>query len=500
MKGLLDRLSLRVKLFSIVGLFVISLAAALIFSQVVIHRVQIGGDSYRGIEQKTDSIDRLARIRLNVNFLDSSLKSLFMDYDEDGVERLLGLLDRQDQLVGELKAEIQMPVAGAENCMTCHSDESLSEFNGLVSGAGKDWADMKNFLQNSIVPELEDDADTAIEVFEEQYYEPYFRFMTATKGLIGNLREASVLMKEETIDEVRLFGQIYLGGGVLAVLVSVILAYFLVQMVVRTITTIVGELDRSVDEIADQSKSTSESSQIVAEMASEMAASIEEISASLEEITSMVQRNDDNSNEAHSLMKRTNELGMSANDEMNGMHESMQKIKEDSDQIATIIGDIESIAFQTNLLALNAAVEAARAGEHGMGFAVVAEEVRNLAQRTANSARNSTELLDKALKNVGLGLAKVEDLARELSDVVDSSQKAGNLIGEIATASHEQTQGISQINLGITEMDGGTQRLAANSEETAAASETVLSQTMMARGNIQELNRLLHGGAEEGRD
>jgi methyl-accepting chemotaxis protein len=207
----------------------------------------------------------------------------------------------------------------------------------------------------------------------------------------------------------------------------------------------------------------------------------------------MVQQNDTNSAEANASMKKNEEVGSNANAHVSEMHVSMKNIKQDSDEISSIINEIEGIAFQTNLLALNAAVEAARAGEHGQGFAVVADEVRNLAQRTAASARSSSDLIERAIQNVNDGLDKVNKVVDESRAVVDGSRKVGILVEEISTASHEQSQGITQINKAVTEMDSSTQQLAASAEELAATAEAVTSQTVMLRNNITNLTQLVEG-------
>jgi methyl-accepting chemotaxis protein len=229
-------------------------------------------------------------------------------------------------------------------------------------------------------------------------------------------------------------------------------------------------------------------------MATEMAAALEETSASLEEITAMVQQNASNSNEANVSMKKNDEIGSRSEADVTAMSESMIKIKKDSDEISHIIHEIESIAFQTNLLALNAAVEAARAGEHGLGFAVVAEEVRNLAQRTAESARNSSALIEKAIRDVDEGLKKVEEVVTGSNEMREGSRKVVLLVEEISAASQEQSQGIGQINKAVTEMDTGVQQLAASSEELAAAAQTVMAQTETLRENIFSLVALVEGG------
>jgi methyl-accepting chemotaxis protein len=154
----------------------------------------------------------------------------------------------------------------------------------------------------------------------------------------------------------------------------------------------------------------------------------------------------------------------------------MGTINNSSRKIVDIIGVIDGIAFQTNILALNAAVEAARAGEQGRGFAVVATEVRNLAQRSASAAKEIKELIGASVANVDTGSRLVNDAGQTMGDIVDSIQRVTDIMGEITSASQEQTMGIEQINMAIAQMDEVTQQNAALVEEAAAASQSMQEQ------------------------
>ena len=233
---------------------------------------------------------------------------------------------------------------------------------------------------------------------------------------------------------------------------------------------ILGQVQTGANQMADASGQVSDSSQSISQGATEQAASLEEITASMNEMASQTDMNAENATQANKLAQTARSGAEEGNAMMNKMVGAMAEIDDSAQKISKIIKVIDEIAFQTNLLALNAAVEAARAGVHGKGFAVVAEEVRNLAARSANAAKETTELIEGSIKKVNAGTEVANNTAEALTEIVSGVSKVTDLVGEIAAASNEQSQGIAQVNQGLVQLDQVTQQNTANSEESAAAS------------------------------
>jgi methyl-accepting chemotaxis protein len=282
--------------------------------------------------------------------------------------------------------------------------------------------------------------------------------------------------------------------GMIALLV---LALVLEKSITKPISEIVSRLLASSDQTAESAGQVSGAGQILAEGASEQAASLEETSASLEEMAAMNKRNAEHADQAKVLANQTRGAADTGSADMAAMSKAMDAIAASSDNIAAIIKTIDEIAFQTNILALNAAVEAARAGEAGMGFAVVAEEVRRLAQRSAQAARETGEKIADAIQKSHQGVELSGRVAESLSSIVGKARQVDELVAEIAVASKEQSTGIAQVNQAMSQMDKVTQGNAASAEESAAAAEELHAQASFLREAVEELQGLVHGQKEQ---
>ncbi len=217
----------------------------------------------------------------------------------------------------------------------------------------------------------------------------------------------------------------------------------------------------------------------------DQASSIVETAASMEQLTGTVRQNADNATHANQLAGDASQVAARGTEVVRQVVTTMGEIHHSSRKVVDIISVIDSIAFQTNILALNAAVEAARAGEQGRGFAVVASEVRNLAQRSANSAREIKKLIEESVANIDTGSALVEQAGQTMDELMQGVSSVTTLMSEIMSASREQSMGIEQVNVAITQLDGTTQQNAVLVEQVSAAAQAMESQSTQLERVVQ---------------
>ncbi|MDP2020838.1 MAG: methyl-accepting chemotaxis protein [Hydrogenophaga sp.] len=238
----------------------------------------------------------------------------------------------------------------------------------------------------------------------------------------------------------------------------------------------VQQVRSATDSINTASAEIASGNQDLSARTEQAASNLEETAASMEELTATVRQSADAARQANQLAASASEIAVRGGQVVSQVVTTMDEINHSSKKISDIIGVIDGIAFQTNLLALNAAVEAARAGEQGRGFAVVAGEVRNLAQRSAEAAKEIKGLIGASVDRVEAGSRLVADAGQTMSEIVGSVQRVSDIIGEITAASGEQSDGIGQVNTAVNQLDQMTQQNAALVEESAAAAESLKDQ------------------------
>src|SRR5574343_331235 len=247
---------------------------------------------------------------------------------------------------------------------------------------------------------------------------------------------------------------------------------------VDNLKDIISSIKKATDAINTAAKEIASGNQDLSSRTEEQASSLEETASSMEQLTSTVKQNADNAKQANELASTAQQIAVKGGEVVGQVVDTMSAIHQSSSKIADIIGVIDGIAFQTNILALNAAVEAARAGEQGRGFAVVASEVRSLAQRSAGAAKEIKGLISDSVEKVEAGNKLVDQAGRTMEEVVGSIKRVAKIMADISDASREQSSGIEQVSLAVSQMDEVTQQNAALVEEAAAAAESLEEQAL----------------------
>lgn len=313
---------------------------------------------------------------------------------------------------------------------------------------------------------------------------------------VGEAHGAFEIIQSLDESDAAIAATLWKGGGValfLACVVGLVSYLITARTITKPINRAITELNDGAHQVTDAADQVACASQQSAEGASEQASSLQETSASLEEMAAMTEANSDNTKEANALIAQANKVARSGTLTMGKLNDAMTAINDSSIQISKIIKVIEEIAFQTNLLALNAAVEAARAGEHGKGFAVVADEVRSLAQRAAAAAGETTVLIENSVSKAKEGSDVASEVDKTLNAIINDVTKVTDLIGGISKASTEQAQGVNQVNTAVSQMDKVTQQNAAGAEESASAAQQLSAQASTVQSIVGGLAAMING-------
>ncbi|KQV85520.1 methyl-accepting chemotaxis protein [Rhizobacter sp. Root1221] len=260
-----------------------------------------------------------------------------------------------------------------------------------------------------------------------------------------------------------------------------------------SLVRVVSDVRQNSESVATASSQIAQGNVDLSQRTEEQASALEETAASMEQLGSTAKQNADNARQANQLALSASSIAVKGGEVVSQVVETMKGINDSSKKITDILSVIDGIAFQTNILALNAAVEAARAGEQGRGFAVVASEVRNLAQRSAEAAKEIKTLITASVERVERGTMLVDQAGATMTEVVGSIKRVADIVGEISTASTEQSAGVGQVGEAVSQMDQATQQNAALVEESAAAAESLKGQAQQLVQAVSVFRLAPHG-------
>ncbi|MBF0450358.1 MAG: CHASE3 domain-containing protein [Candidatus Magnetomorum sp.] len=338
------------------------------------------------------------------------------------------------------------------------------------------------------------------------------KFMDAVRKELDNFinRERTVMKSRQELAKTTANStkNLIIIGTLMTLFIALVISYILTRSITRPFKEIFQGLQsfsllelhdvqtqfgQITESLTQSGQLVNVASQEIADGANVQAASLQETASSMEEISSMTRMNNSNANQANALMQEADLLVQRTNKAMEELTLSMTAISEASDQTVKIIKSIDEIAFQTNLLSLNASIEAARAGEQGAGFAVVAGEVRSLALRSAEAANSTASLIEGNVNKIRAGSELVGKADEAFSEVAGIASKVAKLVGEIAAASDEQTQGIEQINKALTEMEDVTQ-------QNASSTQNLSEQAARLNAQVKIMLTILEGTEDDDAD
>jgi methyl-accepting chemotaxis protein len=361
--------------------------------------------------------------------------------------------------------------------------QRVEEQSGLVAQAQEELRQMLAKQQ----------LDTALSIFSQKLQPRLEGIGREASSLVEQQNRELTATSQESASKSARARNVTIAVAILALGVGVIVFWIVRQANVQ-LQMLAANMAESAEKVAEAAGQVSSASRSLAQGATQQAASLEETSASTEEITSITRKNADHALQVAGLMQESEQGASELNQTLNRMVEKMKEIDQSSNKIARIIKVIDEFSFHTNIRALHAAGEAARAGEAGLGFAVVSDEVRNLAQRCAQAARDTALLIEDSIATSRDGNERLDQMAGAVRAMTDNSIRVKSLVDEVNHGSQEQARGMDQISGAVLQMERVTQKTAAGAEQSAAAGGQLEGHAVDLRSMVHEM-RAMVGGA-----
>lgn len=476
--GLFKGISAKFMIVILIGLGALSLVVAIGF---------IGFNSMANtiqslVEHRIPMTQSLGEISAQINGLGRDILTASVTSDSQEKNMRLQRINEEIEVISKEIESLSTHPLEEENI------PRLKKFNEIWS------ADRQKLLELVVAIRKEDQPNkyTAISlelVRISQNFSNVVNEMVKTTGSYNNT------MKQQALQSINSNKNLLMGIAVLAYIILFSFGIFTARRITLMLSKISENISLTGNSVNDAAGELNSASQSLANSQTETAASLEETVASVEELTSIVNRNADQSVIAEKLSAESEQIASLGGQEVERLILAVRGIAESSRQIDEITTIIDDIAFQTNLLALNASVEAARAGEQGKGFAVVAEAVRALAQRSASAAKDISSLINKSVSQSNEGASLAVESGEVLQRVIQSIKKVNAINKDIAHASQEQAIGLKQISQAMNQLDQSTQANSAAAEQTAATSEELNKQSLQLAKLVVDLKSVVEGNA-----